>query len=142
MPEDMQEYKNMPMWLAVMKSSPTLCFASTVEVCFRSLAGNRFQKGHNDYSGTWAWRSCVVRHCPGKGGLHVQFPTPKSIKSPRMAALIQRLEKQHRCSQPCEKVCWHIAAMQMKIHLGLGTDVSSSAVQWTVLFLSWERSKK
>lgn len=39
-------------------------------------------------------------------------------------------------------VCWHIADMHMKIHLGLATDASSSAVQWTALFISWERSKK
>lgn len=37
---------------------------------------------------------------------------------------------------------WHVAARHMKIHFGLETYVSSSAVQWTVLFIAWEKSWK
>lgn len=85
------------------------------------IMGNRLQRGHNDCDGTW----CPQHKVPVHESMHLETRKATQV----WPAL-------------WKTVFWHIAAMHMEIHLDLARDACSPAVQWSVLFISWERSKK
>lgn len=84
--------------------------------------------------------SHVARCGLGEGGLKTQFSPGRSPCTQQHAP--RDLKSNTGVVIPVKNSLLACRSYAHEIRLGLATDASTSAVQWIVLFISWDTSKK